>query len=270
MARINRAVCSVSSFPALPHLPRRRWQLLLALTLGAGCMMPAPVLRLEPQTKEVVWIGGTAVITRQGRATRAAVAFVREQGEHIVFRVELENLSDEPILVDPARFYSATCWLKGTPASRSCGPSRYVRDPEQALLALDLAHSRQVASAANQEAFLGAMLLLEATAGVASATAGHGRGTTNALIATTGTADSIRAVEQNRHHQVSAYELERSNWSTAALRKSTLLPGNKVAGLVFVEKDPSASEVSLQIRTDREVLPFSFYQRAYQVRFRTR
>jgi hypothetical protein len=198
------------------------------------------------------------------------VAFVREQGDCIAFRVELENLSDKPIVVDPARFYYRTCWLKGAPASRSCGSSRYVKNPEQVLLALDMAHSRQIASAANDEALLGALLLLEVGAGVASAAGGHGQGSTHALIAADGTADLLHAVEQRGHHQVSAYELERSNWSSAALRKSTLLPGNGVAGLVFIDKDPSASEVSLHIRSGDDVLPFPFDQTAHQVRFRNR
>jgi hypothetical protein len=252
------------------RIKRAVWRSLLSLLLGSGCMMPAPVLRLAPRTQEVVWIGGTAAQIQRGKNTRAAVAFVREQGDAIAFRVELENLSDQPIVVDPAHFYYVTCWQKGVPPSRSCGSSRYVKNPEQALLALDMAHSRDIASAANHEAFLGAMLLLEVGAGVASATTGRGGGTTHALIAADGTADSLRAVEQRRHHQASAYELERSNWSTAALRKNTLLPGNAVAGLVFIDKDPSASEVSLQIRSGDETLPFPFEQTAYQVRFRNR
>jgi len=237
------------------------------MVLVAGCMMPAPVLRLAPQSKELVWIGGTAVTSQRGQGARAAVAFVREQGNHLAFRVEIESLSDKPILVDPARFYYVTCAQKGQPPTRMCSKSRYVTNPEQALLDLDVAESRRTAGAANDEAFFGAMMLLEATAVVAGATTRHGNGMTAPLIAAGETAASLRAAEQANFHQASAYELERANWSTAALRKSTLFPGGRVAGLVFVEKDPSVSEVSLQIRAGADILPFGFDQTAHQVRF---
>jgi hypothetical protein len=50
------------------------------------------------------------------------------------------------------------------------------------------------------------------------------------------------------------------NWETAALRKTTLLPGDRVAGLVYVARDVAANEVSLQIRIGDEILNFPFKQ----------
>jgi hypothetical protein len=232
-------------------------------------MMPAPVLRLTPQAKDVVWIGGTAVASQQGRNARAAVAFVREQDHLLSFRVEIESLSDKPILVDPARFYYLTCAQKGQPPARVCGNSHYVVNPEQVLLNMDMANSRQIASAANEEALFGAMLLLQATAAVAGGASGHGHAVAGAAVAAVGTGAALESSRQRSYQQVSAYELERSNWSTAALRKSTLFPGDRVAGLVFLEKNPAVSEVSLQVRAGDEVLPFGFNQTAHQVRFQS-
>lgn len=242
----------------------------VSMLLGAGCMMPAPVLRLTPQSKDVVWIGGTAVSSQQGRTARAAVAFVREQDNLLSFRVEIESLVDKPILVDPARFYYLTCARNGQPPARVCGNSHFAVNPEQALLDLDVAHSRQIASAANDEAFFGAMLLLQATAGVASAATGHGHAAAGVAIDAAGTAAALHSAEHANHRQISAYELERSNWATAALRKTTLFPGDRVAGLVFIEKNPSVSEVWLQIRAGDDVLPFGFDETAHQVRFESR
>lgn len=238
-----------------------------SLLLGAGCVMPAPVLRLTPQSRNVVWIGGTAVTSQQGKNIRAAVAFVREQDNLLSFRVEIESVSDRPILVDPSRFYYLTCAQRRQPPTRVCNGSRYVVNPEQVLLDLDVANSRQAASAANAEAFFGAMFLLQATAGIAGAASGHGHGGAGVAMGATRTAYALDSVQHERRRQVSAYELDRANWSTAALRKSTLLLGDSVAGLVFLEKDPSVSEVSLQIRAGDDVLPFGFNQTAHQVRF---
>jgi len=241
-----------------------------SLLFSAGSVMPAPVLRLTPQSKDVVWIGGTAVASQQGRSARAAVAFAYEEDSRLAFRVEIENLADTPVLVDPARFYYVACNRKVQPPARVCGSSRYTQHPEQVLLDLDMARSRQVASAANDEAFFGAMLLLHATAGIAGAATGPTRA--GAIVATTAdTAASLTAAAQHqRRRQLTAQELDRANWATAALRKTTLFPGDRVAGLVFLEKDPSASELSLQVRAGDDVLPFGFNQIAYQVRFQDR
>jgi hypothetical protein len=238
---------------------------LCGLVLAVGCVPPAPVLRLSPQSNNVVWVGGTPVASRRGQHIRAAVAFAREQGDQLAFRVEIENLADEPILVDPAGFYYTTCAHRGGPSGPGCAASRYATDPERALLELDMSHARQVASAANGEALLGAVLLLDLTAGVVGATAGHGRGTATALIAADSAAGAIQSAEQDKLNQVSAYELERSNWSIAALRKTTLFPRNKAAGLVFIGKVPKAREVSLHIRAGDDVLPFVFDQTAHKV-----
>jgi hypothetical protein len=50
------------------------------------------------------------------------------------------------------------------------------------------------------------------------------------------------------------------NWETAALRKTTLLPGNRVAGLVYIARDVAANEVTLQSRIGDEILDFPFKQ----------
>ena len=239
--------------------------LLLPCLMSIGCATPAPVLRLSPQTKDVVWVGGTEATTRAGKTVRAAVAFAREQGNQIAFRVEIENLTDTSVLLEPARFYAMTCARKGTPPTRTCGATRLVTDPERMLLALDLKRSRDNAGNANAEAFWGTMVLLDATMGMAGVVGGHGRATTNALVAMDLSADAMQSVITRDQIQSTGYELERANWSAIALRKTTLFPGKKVAGLVFTERDESASEVWLHVRIGDDVLVFPFNQTVHQV-----
>jgi len=235
--------------------------------MAIGCATPSPVLRLSPQSKDVVWVGGTEAITRTGKTVRAAVAFAREQGNQIAFRVELENLTDTNVLLEPARFYAMTCARKGTPPTRTCGATRLVSDPERMLLALDMKRSRDKAGNANAEAFWGTMVLLDATLGVASAVGGHGRGTTSALVAMDLSANAMDSVSTRDRLQATGYELERANWSAMALRKTTLFPGKRVAGLVLTERDESASEVWLHVRIGEDILVFPFNQTVHQVLF---
>ena len=268
----RRKMVIANTFPSRPSRARlqpRSTDLLLLLPwlVAIGCATPAPVLRLSPQTKDVVWVGGTEATTRAGKTVRAAVAFVREQGNQVAFRVEIENLTDTNVLLEPARFYAMTCARKGTPPTRTCGATRLVSDPERMLLALDMKRSRDKAGNANAEAFWGTMVLLDATLGMASAVGGHGRGTTNALVAMDLSANAMDSVATRDHLQATGYELERANWSAMALRKTTLFPGKRVAGLVFTERDESASEVWLHVRLGDDILVFPFNQTVLQVRF---
>ena len=235
--------------------------------LTVGCATPAPVLRLAPQTTDVVWVGGTAATTAQGKSVRAAVAFAREQDRQIAFRVEVENLTDVPVLIEPARFYYGTCAWKGTPPTRTCGDTHFVTDPERMLLALDMKRSREKAGNANAELFWGGMLLLDATATMAGAVGGRGRATTDGFLVSANALDSVALAE---HSQATGYELERSNWSALALRKTTLFPGKRIVGLVFVGRDEAASEVGLYIRINDDVLSFPLNQMVHPVPFNDR
>lgn len=224
------------------------------------------MIRLSPQAENVVWVGGAATTSRQGKVARAASAFARQQGDQIAFRVEIENMSPAPILVDPARFYYRTCALRGTPRTRTCNPSHYVTNPEQVLLDLDVQNSRAKAESANTEAFWTTMLLLNATAAVAGVASGRHQIPTNVLVGAHMSATALDATASEDAHQASAYEIERANWAAAALRKTTLPPGKHVAGLVFIPRDESANEVSLQLRVGDDVLAFPFDQTVHRIR----
>jgi hypothetical protein len=253
--------CRVSGVRLARYLPLA-W--LLPVALGTACATPSPVLRLAPLGKDVVWVGGAATSSRQGKVVRAAAAFAREQGEQVAFRVEVENASDHAVLVDPAKFYYRTCKLRTPPASRDCSTSHFVLDPERVLLALDLQRSRQRAQNSNGEAFWAALVLLNATAAVAGAATHDGHLVTHGLVGGAVATDEMNAKEADERNEAVSYEIERSNWALAALRKTTLAPGKGVAGLVFVPSDAKANEVSLYVQVQNDVLSFPFEQTVYR------
>jgi hypothetical protein len=213
-------------------------------------MTPEPVLRLTPLSESVLWIGGRAAIVKEGRAARVAIAFARQQENLVSFRVEIENTANIPILIGPSNFYYATCTRSADRSSRQCLPARWAVNPEKAILDLDIARSRQKADSMNKEAFVAPLLFLDMAAAMTGSASRDHRTTSLAL----------ESIPEDDARQASAYELERANWETAALRKTTLLPGNRVAGLVYVARDVAANEVSLQIRIGDEVLDFPFKQ----------
>ncbi len=239
--------------------------LFITAALG-GCVSAQPVLRLTPRTNDPVWVGGLAVTSKTGKSARMATAFAFERDSQLGFRVEIENLSSEPMLLDSNAFSFATCTRPDRSRPETCTPARLATDPEQVLLDLDIARSRQQAENANDEAFHGVMLLLGATAAVASA--GQHHGTHEALEFAAQEGNALEAVQAREGRQVSAYELNRANWATAALRKTTLFPGQAMAGLVFTDRDVNARGVWLLARIGEDVFKFPFDQVTYVPRRR--
>jgi hypothetical protein len=112
----------------------------------------------------------------------------------------------------------------------------------------------------NEEGLAAPLLFLSMGTAVVGA-ASHNQRTTALSLGNVALVSSASAASQSMdQQQASSYEVERANWETAALRKTTLLPGNRVAGLVYVMRDSTANEVSLQMRIGDEILDFQFKQ----------
>ena len=138
-----------------------------------GCATPMPLVRLNPDARDVVWVGGRASVQKDTTGVRVAAAFEHQDGSNLALRVEIENRTTDRLEVSPQEMTFSVC--SGL-APASCSPSQRVIDPEQVLTALAVAQSRGVADAANSQAFYGTLVLLNAVGDVASAA--HGRPTT--------------------------------------------------------------------------------------------
>jgi hypothetical protein len=227
--------------------------------VASGCFAPEPVIRMTPMSEHLFWVQGTQVAAAQGKTGRAAVAFLRDGDSHVSFRVELENTSAEPVLVDPATFYYRACYQAETPEENRCSPSQWVIDPEQVLLDLDVQRSRASASNKSEAAFFTPFIMLDTVlslGGLASRDPLTHAARNSVLI------DDIKAKEGRQN---STYLTERSLWETGAFRKSTLFPGQRASGMVFIPRDVTSNTVRLNIRIGEEIIAFPFKQSLYQV-----
>ncbi len=231
--------------------------------LLGGCVTASPVLRLTPRDKNRVWVGGTAVVSKTGVNVRVATAFARDHDGRIGFRVEVENRSSQPMVIDSNSFSFATCVRPEDKQPEQCAPARLAINPEKVLLDMDIARSRKQASNANHATFHSVMFLLEATAAVTSVVSGDRHEATGALLLAGQEGQRIDQIEARESRQVSAYELERANWTTDAFRKTTIFPGKAAAGLVFTERDVKAQGVWLLVRIGDETFRFPFNQVVY-------
>ncbi len=232
------------------------------LTVGGfvavGCATPMPLVRLNPDASDVVWVGGRASVQKDTTGVRVAAAFERQDGSNVAVRVEVQNGTTDRLEVSPQEMTYAVC--SGLKAA-SCRPSERVIDPEQVLAALAVAQSRGVADASNSQAFYGTLVLLNAVGDVASAAQGRpttGSGTLVAASAMEGAAAAHNSA------QASLAEQEQL-WSDQALRRNTLFPGQGTSGLVYLPINYRAKYVWLQITVAGRLFPFHFAEVVTQV-----
>jgi hypothetical protein len=219
--------------------------------------MPQPVVRLTPVGENIAWIAGRGVVVAKAAdGVRPAAAFDHQDGETAAFRVEIENDSAARMDVDPKDMQFTTCVT-----APHCRPRARVIDPERILLALDQERASETASATNAAVAGTALLLLRVTGDVAGAASGHDR---NAGQATAAAADGLEGTMGASQQRLADLDAQRLTWSSSTLRRTTLLPGQGVAGWVFVPLVLEDREVWLDVWVNGHDFWFRFQQTIYK------
>jgi hypothetical protein len=174
---------------------------------------------------------------------RVAAAFEHQDGSLLGLRVEVQNQTDEPLLIDPAEISFSTC-TDAQPSS--CRPPKAVINPERMLTALAVKDSVEVAEAANDETAHSALVILSVM-----------------TLDARQMSSSVAAAEASAaHHDTSqmSTRAQQQLWSDVALRRNTLFPGRGVGGRVFIPIHLDARYVSLHICAGEEDFTFRFSQ----------
>jgi hypothetical protein len=224
---------------------------LMRLGVMAACATALPVVRLQPQGSDVVWVSGRAVVTSARDGIRVAAAFDHQAGEAIAFRVEVANDTAERFDVDPKDIHFAVCV-----SDASCSGKRNVIDPEHKLLALDHARSREEAEAHNMAVASATLILLSVTADAASSSRGSPSPSNPTMLASVSMSNSADA----SHRRLGNIDMDRAVWLASAFRRTTLLPGQGAAGLVYVPLKPNAKYVRLELTIAGHDFVFPFEQ----------
>jgi hypothetical protein len=237
-------------------VPRIAAAVLIVIASAFGCATPQPVVRLHPTSPDVVWHSGRAIVTQQTSGVRVAVAFERMAEQRLVFRVEFQNLGPQPRDVGPHLMVYRSCTQP-----QQCGPRTKVIDPEDRLLALDVARSRTRASQQTSAGWGAALLMLNAVATVG--TAAQGRGEEASRLASDGLmlAESTSHSIERHENQIAMIEAEKVDWAVSALRRTTLGAQQGIAGFVHVPLDLESTRIWLGVLADGPPLWFGFEQR---------
>jgi|HubBroStandDraft_6_1064221.scaffolds.fasta_scaffold194590_2 hypothetical protein len=231
----------------------------LVASATLGCATPAPLVRLTPKTNDVIWVGGRASVQATTNNIRVGTAFEYQDGPMLAMRVEIENDTTARMEVGPEDFTFTDCLGE---AIASCMPTLAAVDPEKVLASLDVAQSREVAQAANDQALLGTMVILSAVGEVGGHRHGSGVRTAVAL-------DAMQSDAATHDSAQASYGVRRQIWSNQALRRNTLDPGQGTSGLVFLPIDLRAGFVWFNVRLTGAVFQFPFRQMVTQVRLQT-
>jgi hypothetical protein len=226
----------------------------------AGCATPAPVVRLEPIADNVFWVSGRPVMQLEQKGVRVAAAFEQQVRSMVGVRIEIENDTDHTLDVDPGQEFS---FISCTSLSdSSCAKETFVVDPEQVIAYFDDQASREQAHAENDARAGDALVLLGAGADTLSLA---NRRASSAPLLTETTANDKANITSDHDRALSDLAAQRDMWSTAALRHTTLRPGDSVGGQVFIPVDRGVQTVWLRVRLGNRTFPFHFREMARSV-----
>ena len=240
-------------------MPLRTALVLLAVA-ASGCT-PRLVHRLDvPDPGVGVWHQGQHLRTARADGVEAEVGYVRSEGEDHVLWARVTNLSADTVVVDPALFRSTAFQSVGQAEARdSTGRAQSARDPEAALLDVDLTAARRDATARTQLGLAVVSTALVATAALADPPDTPEQEAVAADAAVSAEIDVADAVDARGAAEAARVD-GRAYWE-GVLRRTTLAPNTFIDGLVHLPIDPAAYAVVVEVVVGETRVPFLFRQR---------
>ncbi len=238
--------------------------IIILLLLVQACSTPKAVVRMNPETEQTKWFYGKEYALDSLNGVSVSMAFNRLIRPYIIFDMEVINNSNLPLLVDPASLFYK--FSGDTIYTDSASVRFYAADPEKELFDIDMEISRLEARQKNS-AMIG---LVAAGVGVIAAiTSGVENDYDNseryALAADASFIASDIAAAVSVENDIEAMENEdlRYRWENAALRKTTLDPGQAIRGHLYFDYQPEARFYRFFFPIDDDYITHTFRQRKF-------
>jgi hypothetical protein len=219
---------------------------------------PESILKLEPQSDNNEWYKGKEIVTIDNDSLRLRISFDRTQNKDYLFDIDIENISQKNILVEPEKF--SYKMKKGSIKYKDTLKSVYAKDPEKVILELQKANSIHQSNMETQAMIYSLGYFLQFA------------GQTKALV-TGDTELSERVYDQTRKTKENELIDDISNnrisksldnssyvWEILALRKTTLYPDESISGKVFFPVSELAKTLEFSFPVDQYELKLFYNQ----------
>jgi hypothetical protein len=229
----------------------------LITACAAACATAEPVVRLTPREPVQRWHQGRAVLVRSAAGVQVALAYDRNVDDLVAFRLEVRNLRQADLLVDPRHVTGTLCRpAPGATAPLHCWARVAFVNPESMAAQVEVSRAQAQAGHQNEQSWLTGLLFLSLAADVAHVSRGRLDRSDTLEVATRMDAASARHGTSELRFG-SALEF----WQSATLRRTTLSPGQAVSGLVLMRRRPEAPTVVVEVALADQRFWFHFDQR---------
>jgi len=234
------------------------------LIFSAGLLLqncyypPKPVIRLDAGP-EAVWNSGRQILYTSDSLFTIALMYQGEQSDRYRFHIEIDNHSDQTVLITPEKFFYTIFNEKIETISAI--------DPEREILNLERKYSRDQASYQSRQGSHSLIMLLGLVTTVASV--GQER--------TEEEDEEMREINENLYDTYLENEQEFNRdkdqfinglwfWEEQALRRTTLPPGTAISGSIHfpLKLRQSVPKIQFHICFEGKIYSFDFSQRIYQ------
>lgn len=243
------------------------YRILLYLT-GAGLLLsscaPEPVFRLASRDDKTTYYQGVEYVQFENDGLILSMGYYRHLGEQFIMDVEIINERDSTLLIDPLQFSSIAYggYYRTIPNDSMPMITEYhAADPEEELIEVDKQiSSNEAARKTDQTFFL------------------IGQGLSVASQAVSDDPEERKEIRQERtlsyldqERDDRQYRINRANlrdlrqaWEQEALRKTHLMPGEYLRGLVFFKTIKDAIAYSIRFEGAGTNFSTDYFQYKYK------
>ncbi len=227
-----------------------------------SCVTPETLFRLSPVSTNTIWYYGKELVTHHSEAVDIGIRFNRQEGAYLVFDVDILNLAEQPVLVNPEQFYYVV--LQSPTDAESLDITKtptYAENAEAIVHRIDRTIASARASEANAAIGDGVGLLLGVAADIASS------GKQKTKEERQKERDDARKEREERflrdfnsEKTFKSLADERAHWEFQALRKHTLPSMKSIQGEVYFLLNQKARYMRIYFPIENVNIDFVYKQ----------
>jgi len=229
---------------------------LAILALLTSCA--APIYQLTPKTGDVAWIDGRPTTKAQLGGLKLVASYERLDLDFVALDIELKNVSDTAIEINPADFRYAALGENERDTLRHPNNLAYplvytAADPTREADRVIALRDREIRRLKTARVINTVLLVAAVASDVASSTSSRNRGEPGRWVQNRITHDNMYTAIQAKRmidhgtfaDRMERYDYESYRWEKLALRRTVLQPGEAARGQVFLPLNREAGHLLL-------------------------